>query len=1345
MTVTVNTPAAAGVTTISNTAAHSVNGGGSTSTNTVSNTVLAEPKVTIAKAQANASASGGYVTPGSTTTYTLTVTNPPGSVPATGITVADYIPAGTTYVGGSCAVVAPAAGTCTYTAAPDPVVAFTITSPSPLTAGGTLDVKFDVTVDSPAADGATIANSGTVSAATNVVGTTYTAPSNIVSYGVTAAPIIGVTKAASPVSGSDVGAGDVIVYTVTVSNTGTANTQSAYVVDAIPAGTTYVANTTCLNGTLTAGTPWTCAGANGILVPELTPGVPPAGGGMTVYSPGQGDADGGTLVVGSPATVQFAVTVNGTPDITNPSGVITNQATAGTATTAAVQSNATTHTKKADLSIVKTGPANAGSGANGGDPVSYSLVVSNAGPSAAPGAVVTDPAVAYFDVDSVTCAVTSGGAVCPSSLTVAELQGPSGLVIPTFPKDSSLTFTVNGTAHVTNDLGATITNVATVTKPAGVADPEPSNNTSTAVTNVTPASPTLVVIAGVRAYVENGRPWLEWETASEVRTAGFNLLRRDPDRAGFVRINARLLPAVVGARRGAVYRFVDPTAVAGGTYAYGIEEVEVTGKVRRYGPYTVTYGVRQATAGTQKVRALAATRAAAAPRVPAGPDGFEATARMVEGRSADPAVTAQAKAAAAGPAGTNTAMRIFVEGEGLYAVGADQIAAALGKSLTTVKSSITRYDLRLQNRGQAVAWRADPTGDRLYFYGQAVQGTDAVHTRYNVYVLDQASGAAMRAVAGTGPAPAAGSPYFTSRAHAEENLWSLTTVTNDPDADFWYWDYVYVTDPGPGAKLPFSVPTPGATGAGTATISAYLQGASDLAPGNDHHARLRVNGQEVASASWDGMTPTVIAATFDASLLKTDGSSNTVEVQGELDAGVPYSVFWVDRFDVDYPRLYRATDNALRVRGAGNAVVTVSGYTDPAIAVVDVTDPPNPRWLTATTVTTTTAGGRAVSFAPATPTTDYLVAVAKAPSLVQGYAPTTLKSSTAGAAYLALAPSVLRDGASALATYRGGKVVELQSIYDEFNNGIASPNAIRAFLAYAAQNWRTPPRFVALVGKGTYDPKDHLGLGTNLFPVAMGPTPEGLFAADNRYADLDGDGVPDLAVGRIPALTNADVLDYLAKVQAYESRARRPASQALVVADDPDDGGDFAANGQAVAASLQAKGYTTTLLNLAGSTPEAVRAQIVAALNSPAGVGLFNYVGHGGSNQLADENLLSNDPGNGTLDALYSPGNKLPIFLAFTCEVGDGSNPGYDSLAESLLWRRQGGVVAGFAPSALSDNAQAHTLNTSMVNALAGKNASATLGEAAAAALADFARKGGLRYMRDVYSVIGDPGLRVQQ
>jgi len=340
----------------------------------------------------------------------------------------------------------------------------------------------------------------------------------------------------------------------------------------------------------------------------------------------------------------------------------------------------------------------------------------------------------------------------------------------------------------------------------------------------------------------------------------------------------------------------------------------------------------------------------------------------------------------------------------------------------------------------------------------------------------------------------------------------------------------------------------------------------------------------------------------------------------------------------------------------------------------------------------------------------------------------------------------LRDGANALAAYRNGMVVELRDIYDEFNYGIANPHAIQAFLAYAASNWKTKPKFVALLGKGSFDPKDYLGGHTNLFPMLMTPTPDGLYPADNRFADFNNDGVPDLAIGRIPALTNQDVTQYLAKVQAYESSARRPANQALVLADNPDMAGNFTANSQAVAAALTGKGYVSTPVYLENTTAATARSQIVSALNAPAGVGLFTYVGHGGTNQLADENLLGNDtePGLSTLNALSNTARQ-PIFMAFTCAVGDGSYPGYDSLVESLLWRQSGGAVASFAPSALSDNSQAHKLNLSVVGAMGGATSRPTLGEAAAAAIAEFARNGGARFMREVYTVHGDPGLRIQQ
>src|SRR5207342_67291 len=105
--------------------------------------------------------------------------------------------------------------------------------------------------------------------------------------------------------------------------------------------------------------------------------------------------------------------------------------------------------------------------------------VSNAGPAAANGAVVTDAAVANFTASAVSCGGESGGAVCPVAPTVAQLQ--AGLAIPTLPSGGSVTLTLSGTAGVS---GA-IANVATVAPPAGVSDTVAGNNSSTANTSIT--------------------------------------------------------------------------------------------------------------------------------------------------------------------------------------------------------------------------------------------------------------------------------------------------------------------------------------------------------------------------------------------------------------------------------------------------------------------------------------------------------------------------------------------------------------------------------------------------------------------------------------------------------------------------------------------------------------------------------------------------------------------------------------------------------------------------------------------------------------------------------------------
>ena len=377
---------------------------------------------------------------------------------------------------------------------------------------------------------------------------------------------------------------------------------------------------------------------------------------------------------------------------------------------------------------------------------------------------------------------------------------------------------------------------------------------------------------------------VEWETASEVGTVGFNLLRLDEATDRFVRVNDRMLPALVGSPQGGVYRYPDAHVVTGKSYTYEIEEIEATGSVRRYGPFRVVVGAGH----RASVVARPATATPATDAMARRADGFTRQARAANGRVAEPLTARHAptktKAAVAGKSGnTNTAVRILVEQDGLYAVSADAIGAALGANLQQVRNWIGKNQLRLQQRGQPVAWKADPGNERLYFYGQAVEGVDSVHTRHNVYWLDKAEGLAMKVLEGRGPTPVAAPQSFPSRIHAEERTLPASFLATDPDADFWYWNYAVADDPAEGART-FAVPAPGAVGAGTATVRAYLQGATDMAPGNDHHAHLLVNGTEVGDVAWDGIAPRVMTATFNANLLAANGS-NAVTVTGKLDPG----------------------------------------------------------------------------------------------------------------------------------------------------------------------------------------------------------------------------------------------------------------------------------------------------------------------------------------------------------------------------------------------------------------------------------------------------------------------------
>lgn len=81
-----------------------------------------------------------------------------------------------------------------------------------------------------------------------------------------------------------------------------------------------------------------------------------------------------------------------------------------------------------------------------GQTMQYQITIKNDGPAPANNAVVRDPATAAMMCSQVTCAVGSGGAVCPT-LSVPALQSAAGVVLPTLPANSSLILTLTCRAN----------------------------------------------------------------------------------------------------------------------------------------------------------------------------------------------------------------------------------------------------------------------------------------------------------------------------------------------------------------------------------------------------------------------------------------------------------------------------------------------------------------------------------------------------------------------------------------------------------------------------------------------------------------------------------------------------------------------------------------------------------------------------------------------------------------------------------------------------------------------------------------------------------------------------------
>jgi LPXTG-site transpeptidase (sortase) family protein len=262
---------------------------------------------------------------------------------------------------------------------------------------------------------------------------------------------LGVTKT---VDQTPVTPNSAVTFTVVVSNAGPGGVNNLPIQDPAVTGID-VTSVTCGSPTGSATCPTApnttvaLLQSTGVVIPSL-----PSGGSVT-------------LSIGATISATSGSVTN-TVEFTPPTGVNDANPENNSA------DRSVTVTPTADLEITKSN-GDEGVPANGS--VTYQIVVTNHGPSAANNAVLTDASVAGLTVNSVSCGSASGGAACPTAgnTTVSLLQG-SGIVIPTLPSGGSLTFTLGGSITVAS---GSIANTAAIAPPEGTNDPGTYPNSAT--------------------------------------------------------------------------------------------------------------------------------------------------------------------------------------------------------------------------------------------------------------------------------------------------------------------------------------------------------------------------------------------------------------------------------------------------------------------------------------------------------------------------------------------------------------------------------------------------------------------------------------------------------------------------------------------------------------------------------------------------------------------------------------------------------------------------------------------------------------------------------------------------
>ncbi len=836
---------------------------------------------------------------------------------------------------------------------------------------------------------------------------------------------------------------------------------------------------------------------------------------------------------------------------------------------------------------------------------------------------------------------------------------------------------------------------------------------------------------------------LQWTTGYEIDNLGFHVYR---EIAG---VKTRVTSALVagsgltlgpgtpsnGERN---YAFWDlDAAAADETAAYWLEDVDLNGHSTWHGPVSPVAGgvnmppVQTSNAlGSDPCRVQAPTTSVSIPcNSGDAPSAFlEAGAGggavdFVRPQPQDPLQVQWTLAA-------GSSIRLAVRRPGWYRVTQPELLAA------GLRPAADPRALRLFADGveQAISVIGESDGrldatDAVEFFAT---GVDTPYTDTRIYWLTESPGAGRRLPVSSVPVgtPSGESFWHTLRVKARTTYFA---ALRNGDVENWFGDLVSDAEPAV-VTMRISHIDPGSR---PAELDLALQGVT-IGDADNHRVAVSVNGHPIQDVSFSAQERPVFRLELPAGVLQDgDNEISLIALGGEDDFSL------VDYVDIGYWHTPRADADELLFNAQGQQSVRISGFSSSSIHVVDITDPSAAIRVPATVqaddglyavVLAAPGAGQRQLFAFTDPTVAH-------PQGVRANVPSSWHESGNAFDYLVLTRREFAGALQPLVTLREqqgyhGAIVDIEDVYDEFSFGEKTPAAIRRFLNRATAAWSRRPRFVVLGGDATQDPRDYAGNGdfdlvpTKLLSMASVALET---ASDEWLVDFNDDGLPEIAVGRLPFRSEAQAEAMAAKIVAYETQAPGAWTKDVTfVADENDATDDFEATSRSLAAALPSAYRAHEVFS--GSLGAGTAAQITTEVAK--GRLMVSYVGHG-STQLWGRHgdLLTPD----AVRSDWTGGSRLPFVMAMNCLNGFFHGIyGEESLAETLLRTPAGGAVAAWASSGLTSSATQRIVSRELFRLLF-TDGTLTLGEAAARAKQVI----GQRDVRRSWIFFGDPATRL--